>query len=310
MTRAPAVLTWSWDETSAEHIFLADQGFAGLVDIIPTIEEPQMSRIALSLTLLLAGWLAALPDPIKPDPNTPRPIAAVETVFIEDLTWMEVRDALKSGQDTVIVATGGVEQNGPYLVTGKHNVVLRGTTEAIARKLGKTLVAPIVPFVPEGDINPPTQHMLYPGTISVSESTFEALLSDICASLKTHGFKRIVLIGDSGGNQSGMKAVADRLGKEWKGTCRIVFIPEYYDFSAVNKWLEGQGIKQTPEGLHDDFGMTAQLLAIEPQAARMNERVKAGKFKINGVDLAPADKTIEFGRRIIDLRADITVKAI
>src|SRR5205085_7076476 len=129
-----------------------------------------------------------------------RPIAAVDTVFIEDLTWMEVRDAMKAGKDTVIVATGGVEQNGPYLVTGKHNVVLRGTTEAIARKLGNTLVAPIVPFVPEGDIDPPTLHMLYPGSISVTEATFEALLTDICASLKTHGFPRIILIGDSTGN--------------------------------------------------------------------------------------------------------------
>jgi creatinine amidohydrolase/Fe(II)-dependent formamide hydrolase-like protein len=234
----------------------------------------------------------------------------VDSVFIEDLTWMEVRDALKAGSDTVIVATGGVEQNGPYLVTGKHNVVLRGTTEAIARKLGGTLVAPIVPFVPEGDIDPPTQHMLYPGTISVSEATYEALLTDICASLKAHGFRRILLLGDSGGNQAGLKAVAERLGKEWQGTCQVLFIPEYYDFSAVNKWLEGQGIKQTSEGLHDDFGMTAQLLAIEPQAARMNERIKAGKFTINGVDLAPAEKTIELGRRIIDLRAELTVNAI
>ncbi|MCI0359148.1 MAG: creatininase family protein [Planctomycetaceae bacterium] len=271
-----------------------------------------MSRFAISLLLpgLFAGMLVALPDPIRPDPASPRPIDAVDSVFIEDLTWMEVRDALKSGHDTVVVATGGVEQNGPYLVTGKHNVVLRGTTEAIARKLGKTLVAPIVPFVPEGDIEPPSQHMLYPGTISVSEATYEALLADICASLKAHGFRRIVLIGDSGGNQTGLKAVADRLGKQWEGKCGVLYIPEYYDFSAVTKWLESQGIKQTPEGLHDDFGMTAQLLAVEPQAARMNERIKAGKFKINGVDLPPAEKSIEWGRRIIDLRADITVKAI
>src|SRR5437764_2990931 len=127
-----------------------------------------MSRLALSLTLLLAGWLAALPDPVRPDPNSPRPMAAVDSVFIEDLTWMEVRDALRSGKETVIVATGGVEQNGPYLVTGKHNVILRATTEVIARKLN-ALVAPIVPFVPEGDIDPPSLHMKYPGTISVTD---------------------------------------------------------------------------------------------------------------------------------------------
>ena len=138
---------------------------------------------AISALLAIAAFLAALPDPVAPDPESKRPMEAVDNVFIEDLTWMEVRDALRAGKTTVIVPTGGVEQNGPYLVTGKHNVVLRGTGEAIARKLGNCLVAPIVPFVPEGDIDPPTSHMKYPGTISVREETFQALLTDICASL-------------------------------------------------------------------------------------------------------------------------------
>jgi creatinine amidohydrolase/Fe(II)-dependent formamide hydrolase-like protein len=224
---------------------------------------------------------------------------------------MEVRDALKAGTDTVIVPTGGVEQNGPYLVTGKHNVVLRGTTEAIARKLGRTLVAPIVPFVPEGDIDPPSQHMLYPGTISVSEATFQALLTDICSSLKIHGFKKIVLIGDSGGNQAGMKSVAAALSTKWKSSgCQIVFVPEYYSATTVSKWLESQGIQQVSEGLHDDFAMEATMLAIDPNSVRMQQRLAAGNFRINGVDLSPSEKTIAIGKQIIALRAETTIQAI
>src|SRR5947207_5200109 len=111
-----------------------------------------LRSLALLVCLLGVGFLLARPDPVNPDPNTPRPIEAVDTVWIEELTWMEVRDALKAGKQTVIIPTGGVEQNGPYLATGKHNVVLRATAEAIARKLGDALVAPIVPFVPEGNI--------------------------------------------------------------------------------------------------------------------------------------------------------------
>ena len=268
-----------------------------------------MSRWSVGGLLLILAT-AAIPDPVKPDPESPRPMAARHSLFIEDLTWMEVRDAMRDGKQTVIVATGGVEQNGPYLVTGKHNVVLRATTEAIARKLGNALIAPIVPFVPEGDIDPPSLHMKYPGTISVTEETFESLLTDICASLKTHGFRRIVLIGDSGGNQSGMKNVAARLNQKWsKEKCTVHFIPEYYDFAAVEKWLEQQGIRQTPEGLHDDFAMTAMMMAVDPHSVRATERIAAGKFRINGVDLAPTDKTIEWGRKIIDFRADATIKA-
>lgn len=270
-----------------------------------------MWRILTPAVLFLALFAAPLPDPVSPDPNSPRPIDAVDSVFIEDLTWMEVRDAMKSGKDTVIVATGGVEQNGPYLVAGKHNIILQATTEAIARKLGNTLVAPIVPFVPEGTIEPPDLHMKYPSTISVTEETFASLLTDICSSLRTHGFKRIILIGDSGGNQAGMKNVTAALNAKWKSDrSTVYFIPEYYDFTGVSKWLEDEGIKQTPEGLHDDFAMTAMMMSVDPASVRMKQRIAAGKFHINGVELAPQEKTIEWGKKIVDFRADQTVKAI
>jgi creatinine amidohydrolase len=270
-----------------------------------------MVRLNACLLLFACAPLAAKPSPTRPDPEAKRPIAARDTVFIEDMTWMEVRDALRAGKTTAIVATGGVEQNGPYLATGKHNVILRGTTEAVARKLGDALVAPIVLFVPEGGIEPKSGHMLYPGTISVSQDTFRRLLSEICASLRAHGFNRIVLIGDSGGNQSGMRTVANRLNETWSAAgVRVLYIKQYYDYSAVKKWLEKQGVKQTPEGYHDDFAMTAQMMAVDPDSVRMNERIAAGKFRINGIELAPVEKSRDWGRKIIDFRAEATVSAI
>jgi creatinine amidohydrolase len=270
-----------------------------------------MTRPTFVLALALVALQGPLPDPVRPDPDAPRPIPARDTVFMEDMTWMEVRDAMKGGKDTAIVATGGIEQNGPYLAAGKYNLVLRATTEAIARKLGDALVAPIVPFVPEGDIDPPTLHMRYPSTISLTEGTYRALLADICACLRTHGFRRIVLIGDSGGNQEGMKAVANDLNAKWSGgKTRIYYIKEYYDYPEVAKWLEAQGITQTPEGLHDDFAITAQMVAVDPASVRAAERIKAGKFRINGVDLAPVEKTAAWGRKIADHRAEITIAAL
>ena len=270
-----------------------------------------LRSISISGVAFLSLFLSAAPDPVSPDPNSPRPIEAVDSVFTEELTWMEIRDAMKAGKTTVIIATGGVEQNGPYLATGKHNYVLRATTEAIARKLGNTLVAPIVGFVPEGDIEPASSHMKYPGTISLTEETYRRLLADICASFRTHGFTNIVLIGDSGGNQEGMKAVAAELNAKWAGArTRVHFIPEYYDYAGVEMWLASQGIKQTPEGYHDDFAITAQMMLVDPATVRMKERIAAGKFRINGIDLAPATKTVEWGKKIVDYRAGITASAI
>jgi creatinine amidohydrolase/Fe(II)-dependent formamide hydrolase-like protein len=240
-----------------------------------------------------------------------RPIDARDSVFIEELTWLEVRDAIRAGKTTAIIATGGVEMNGPYLATGKHNYVLRATTEAIARKLGNALVAPIVPFVPEGDIDPPTGHMRYPGTISVSRDTFKRLLADIAASLRTHGFKQVILIGDSGGNQQGMKEVEAELSAKWtSGRTKIHYIPEYYDYPGLSKWLQSQGVHEVDEGHHDDYGITAEMMVVDPNTVRMKERIAKGKFSINAVNLAPAKKTIEMGKKAVEFRAGVTVEAI
>jgi creatinine amidohydrolase len=267
--------------------------------------------VAPSIIVLVASLVFAQPGAMNPDPKAPRPIEALDSVWIEELTWMEVRDAMLAGKTTVLVPTGGVEQNGPYLATGKHDYVLKATCEAIARKLGNALVAPIVPFVPEGDIDPPSSHMKYPGTISLTEDTYERLLTDICACFRTHGFAHIVLIGDSGGNQKGMKAVAERFNARWaNGKTRVHFIPEYYDYPGVKKWLEEQGIKQVSEGIHDDFAITAIMMTVDPTTVRFKQRVAAKKASINGVPLEPAEKTIEWGKKIVDFRADVTVKAI
>ena len=73
-----------------------------------------------------------------------------DTVFIEELTWTEVRDAIKAGKTTIIFPTGGTEQNGPHMVLGKHNFVVKHAAEQIARRLGNALVAPVLAYVPEG----------------------------------------------------------------------------------------------------------------------------------------------------------------
>jgi creatinine amidohydrolase len=242
-----------------------------------------------------------------------RPIDAVDTVWIEEMTWLEVRDAMKAGKTTVIVPTGGVEQNGPYLATGKHNYVNRATCEAIARKLGNALCAPNVPFVPEGDIEPKTSHMIYPGTISLSETTFQALLTDIASSLKAHGFEHIILIGDSGGNQAGMKTVAANLTSKWGAGSKttVHFIPEYYQYPEAYKWAAANlGWKEVPEGHHDDPTISTIMMTVDPNAVRIKQRIAKKKASINGIPLAPVEQAVAWGKKLVDYRAQVTVDAI
>jgi creatinine amidohydrolase len=76
--------------------------------------------------------------------DMPRPIDMRDTLWIEDLTVLEVRDLINAGKTTALILTGGIEENGPYLTTGKHNNVLRAMGDPIARALGNALIAPIV----------------------------------------------------------------------------------------------------------------------------------------------------------------------
>ncbi len=244
-------------------------------------------------------------------PDAPNPLPPNPSIWLEELTWMDVRDAIKGGKTTIIIPTGGQEPNGPWLVTGKHNYVLHTNCEAIARKLGNALCAPIIKLVPEGNIDPPSSHMTSPGTISLRENTFRAVLSDVVTSLKQHGFKTIILIGDSGGNQGGQRYVADSVTKLWQGNPIVAHVQEYYDYAGAQAHMKTKGLVDgASDNLHDDPVIALNMFIDDPKSIRYDERVKAGKATINGVSLADRKKATAWAKEIVAFRAQVTVDAI
>lgn len=241
---------------------------------------------------------------------TPNPLPKVDTVWMEDMTWMDVRDAMKDGKTTVIVATGGIEPNGPWIALGKHNWILEKNCEALARKMGNALCAPVVKFSREMSIEPRVGHMLSAGTISLEESTYEALITDIVRSYKVNGFKQIFLISDSGGNDKGMAAAA---AKTNGGGTLVAYIPEYYDYASVHAMMVEKGYakkgSQGADAIHDDVAISTELLAIDPKVIRFEERRKIGKASIDGntLDKAKADA---INKEIVELRVAKTMDGI
>jgi creatinine amidohydrolase len=248
-------------------------------------------------------------------PDAPRPIDVLDTVWIEEMTWMETRDAIRGGKTTVIIGTGGNEQNGPYMPNGKHNYVLRATCDATARRLGNALCAPIVTLEPGN----PERQGLTPGSIFITQDTFRAILSDMSTSLKNMGFKDIVMIGDSGSNTAGMRDTAAALNTKWQGTAaRVHFVPEYYE---EDKWsfnyLKTIGIFQKPDvqsatryDIHDDYHYEALVAVVDPKLLRAPQRIKAKRFSINGVEMESVEKVVANGKRLAEYRAKITADAI
>ena len=252
---------------------------------------------------------SAGPAPAVDITNMPVPVPALDSVFMEDLTMLEIRDAIRAGKTTVLVVSGGVEENGPYLATSKHNDIMHVNAESIARSLGNALVAPLILLQPG---NP--ERATEPGTIFLSLDSYKAVITDTATSLKSQGFKNIVLMSDNaGGAQTGMKEVADSLTAKWNGNpARVVFVPEYFNYADVGRFTrETLKIDESKaDGFHDNYYMTAMTIAADPAKVRMEQRIKANKFMINGVNLAPASQTIEDGKKIIAFRTAAAVAAI
>jgi creatinine amidohydrolase/Fe(II)-dependent formamide hydrolase-like protein len=234
-----------------------------------------------------------------------------DTVFLEQLTWDEVRDSIAAGKTTVIVPTGGTEQNGPHMALGKHNVRVAFTADAIARRLGNVLVAPVMAYVPEGSIEPPSGHMRFAGTISLPDPVFRQVLESTARSLKQHGFRDIVFIGDSGPNQPGQNAVAAALNAEWASSnVRVHAVPGYYRSDPEGDAAEMMkfGIRKDEIGNHADVRDTSQMMAVDPKMVR-NAKLQAGDGK-NGIQGDPRRSTPEIGRALLERTVVRTVGLI
>ena len=243
--------------------------------------------------------------------TVPMPASAAASVFIEELTWVEVRDAIKTGKTTIIFPAGGTEQNGPHMVLGKHNFIVKHAAGEIARRLGNALVAPVLAYVPEGDIQPPTGHMLFPGTITLPEAHFIKVTEYAARSFRVNGFKDIVLIGDSGPNQKGLQAAATLLNKEWAGSgVRVHYIGSYYDTPAYANWLQQQGETARDIGTHAGIEDTSELMAIRPDLIRTDKLAPGGDFAVTGVAGNPARANARYGKQGLEFRISAAVAQI
>jgi len=254
---------------------------------------------------LLAGWLVFSQAALAQAPPT---------VFLEDLTWTELRDRIAAGSTTVLVPIGGTEQNGPHMALGKHNARARLLAGKIAATLGNAVVAPVLAYAPDGGVNPPTGHMRFPGTITVSDAAFLAVLESAGRSFKLAGFHDIVFLGDHGGYQKDLQAAAAQLNGEWKSSgVRAHAIVEYYAVtqSAFRAALKDRGYSDAEIGTHAGLADTSLALAVDPRLVR-GELLQPGTklTAAEGVYGDPRRANAELGKIGVDMIVTRTADAI
>lgn len=251
--------------------------------------------------LTLIGWLCLLPCIAfaqQTAPGTP--------LFMQDMTWMEIRDRMAEGSTIALVPIGGVEQGGPQLATDKHNAIIEYAATLIAKRVGNTLIAPIIPYSPN------EKQKAFPGTISLRPETLSMLLEDIAENLKSQGFTLICFIGDSEESQPVQKAVAHRLNERWKGEARSLHVSDYANKQTLQNWAFSRGIiSEAPlasAGLLD----TSELLEVRPVQVR---RDKIGAYteedftKTGAAGDATSASSV-LGRGILAVKTDAAVMQI
>ena len=242
------------------------------------------------------------------------PAHGATTVFLDELTWPELQDRIGAGTTTVIVPVGATEQNGPHMVLGKHNVRVKALSAKIAQSLGNALVAPVVAYVPEGSIKPPTGHMRFPGTITIPDATFEQVIESAARSFRLHGFRDVVLLGDHGDYQKSLAAVAARLNREWAASpVRVHAILDYYRASGADfkQTLRKRGYRDEEIGTHAGLADTSLALAIDPGLVRSDQLEAGGRrAPSNGVAGDPRRASAELGQLGVDAIVAATTDAI
>jgi len=237
--------------------------------------------------------------------------ATATGVELEALTSTELQQRIAAGTTTVLLPIGGTEQNGAHMALGKHNVRVRLLAERIAQQLGNAVVAPVLAYVPEGAIEPPTQHMRWPGTISIPVAAFESLLEGAALSLHRHGLCHVVLLGDHGGYRTSLDRVAARVNRVWaaQGRCRVHALPEYYRAATADyaQALRAGGHTAAEIGSHAGLADTSLMLALDPTQVRGDALAARPAAGVAG---DPRQATAELGRPGIEHIVQVTVAAV
>ncbi|HVN45118.1 MAG TPA: creatininase family protein [Steroidobacteraceae bacterium] len=270
-----------------------------------------MERVLLAAASVLFLNMAAF----AAMPGAPDHARSAASVYIEDLTWPEVKAAIASGKTTAIIYTGSTEQNGPHLALGKHNFIAHYAAGEIAKKLGNALVYPTMPFAPTGSRELRTGHMRFAGSVSIDTETFQAVVRQVAQSALAAGFKNVFLMGDHGGGQDALRAAAKDLEDEYDKldkTAHVYYVPDLYfmEKQQMKAYLTERGIPYDAHAATDD---TSEVMVLDEQKWIRRDKLApstADEQPTTGVEGDPTKATPELGKMFLGWKIDDAVNQI
>ena len=226
------------------------------------------------------------------------------SLYIEDLTWQEVKAAIAGGKSTALYYAGSTEQNGPHMALGKHNVIARYVAGRIAAELGNALVYPVLPYAPTG------AHMKFPGTVNLAERTYAVVAREVAESAIAAGFRHVCLMGDHGGGQQALAQVARELDREWAARgVRVHYIGDAY-YKSHEQVADYLARHKLPAGEHAAIEDTSELMFLDADGRWIRRDKLARGDGTNGVAGDPRQASAELGRIFLDMKVRAAVAQI
>lgn len=149
-----------------------------------------------------------------------------ESIWLQDMTWEEVKKIVDKSNQTIILPFGSTEQHGPHLPVGTDTMVAVTLAEDAAQKAG-------VPVAPPLWFGWSPHHMVLPGTITIRPEILAEIAFDMIESLHHHGFENFILInGHRIVNLSWLQIAGER-AKRKLGVKVVLFDPAYMSKSII-----------------------------------------------------------------------------
>jgi creatinine amidohydrolase len=244
-----------------------------------------------------------------------------------ELTWKEV-DELDRAKTLIIVPTGSVEQHGYHMPLGTDTYVAHAVAEAAIQALGDDLDYLVAPAIPLGQS---PEHMEYAGTISLSAHTYLHVVTDICASLARHGFKKIIFLNGHGGNNGMLEAASFQVRLDYDVRVFVINVWRILTTPEAKAQIHREARDDTD--LHAGEMETSMILAVNSQLVRSgvatDEAVPnfaRGRYVTfsgpvylgwssldvspSGVSGEPSKAALEKGERLMGYLTEILVQAI
>jgi creatinine amidohydrolase len=247
------------------------------------------------VTAILAGLIAPAVSP------------AAKPAAIEQLTTVELKQRLETGCPVAMLYNGGVEEAGPALVLGRHNLRIYRYGAQLAQAIGDAILLPVMPFAPSD-----ARQLPFAGTISLTPETYAAVNEEVIRSLIGGGFRRVAILTDHSVGIDRLRDMVARLDKEYqpKGA-RVFFVSDAYERAREQIEAELKAEGKVPGG-HGGLWDTAETMAADPDAVRATllepgslDEDGHGPIGPNGISGDPRGASVAMGRRFGALRVKL-----